>query len=91
MVHEEGRLVAAPSYLAKRGVPETPADLSRHDRLDFDFVRAHTAWPFQVGKRRMQVPTEETIRTDGWVPSARWPPPVSSEPGWRNFMSLTIW
>lgn len=68
LIHEEGRLVvAAPSYLAKRGVPETPADLRHHDRLDFDFARAQTAWPFQVGKRRVLVPTEATIRTDGGV------------------------
>jgi DNA-binding transcriptional LysR family regulator len=38
LIHEEGRLVvAAPSYLSKRGVPETPADLCNHDRLDFRF------------------------------------------------------
>jgi DNA-binding transcriptional LysR family regulator len=68
LIHEGGRVVvAAPSYLAKRGVPETPADLRRHDRLDFDFARAQTAWPFQVGKRRVLVPTEATIRTDGGV------------------------
>jgi DNA-binding transcriptional LysR family regulator len=68
LIHEEGRVVvAAPSYLAKRGVPETPADLRHHDRLDFDFARAQTAWPFQVGKRRVLVPTEATIRTDGGV------------------------
>jgi DNA-binding transcriptional LysR family regulator len=68
LIHEEGRVVvAAPSYLAKRGVPKTPADLRHHDRLDFDFARAQTAWPFQVGKRRVLVPTEATIRTDGGV------------------------
>jgi DNA-binding transcriptional LysR family regulator len=68
LIHEEGRLVvAAPSYLARRGVPGKPADLRSHDRLDFDFARAQTAWPFQVGKRRVLVPTEATIRTDGGV------------------------
>ena len=68
LIHEEGRVVvAAPSYLAKRGVPETPADLRGHDRLDFDFARVQTAWPFHVGKRRVLVPTEATIRTDGGV------------------------
>jgi DNA-binding transcriptional LysR family regulator len=68
LIHEEGRVVvAAPSYLAKQGVPQTPADLRRHDRLDFDFARAQNAWPFQIGKRRVLVPTEAAIRTDGGV------------------------
>jgi DNA-binding transcriptional LysR family regulator len=68
LIHDEGRVVvAAPSYLAKRGVPEHPSDLRNHDRLDFDFARAQTAWPFQVGERRVLVPTEATIRTDGGV------------------------
>jgi DNA-binding transcriptional LysR family regulator len=46
-------------------LPETPADLRHHDRLDFAFARAQTAWSFQVGERRVMVPMEATIRTDG--------------------------
>lgn len=39
-------LVAAPSYLAARGTPETPADLNRHALLSLrGGARAPTRWP----------------------------------------------
>ncbi|WP_421927721.1 LysR family transcriptional regulator [Neoaquamicrobium sediminum] len=43
-------VVAAPSYLEKRGVPQTPDDLARHNLLAFCFVRHISGWPF-VGAR----------------------------------------
>jgi DNA-binding transcriptional LysR family regulator len=38
---------AAPSYLERRGKPETPADLEHHDCLTFNFRRARPSWPFR--------------------------------------------
>lgn len=45
---ETGRtVVAAPSYLARAGVPRVPADLARHNCLDFSFRRIEPGWPFR--------------------------------------------
>ena len=45
---ETGRVVlASPEYLAKAGVPQTPADLAQHNCLDFSFRRLEPGWPFQ--------------------------------------------
>lgn len=40
-------VVAAPAYLAARGIPQTPADLEGHDLLGFCFTRIHEGWPFR--------------------------------------------
>ena len=39
-------VVAAPAYLARRGIPETPEALERHDCLRFTFRRPGHGWPF---------------------------------------------
>lgn len=39
-------LVAAPSYLERRGRPETPEDLDQHDCVTFSFRRHATEWVF---------------------------------------------
>jgi DNA-binding transcriptional LysR family regulator len=45
---DTGRVVlASPEYLAKAGVPTTPADLARHNCLDFSFRRLEPGWPFR--------------------------------------------
>ena len=41
----EMKIVASPDYLAVRGVPETPADLRRHERIGFGYHRMHDGWP----------------------------------------------
>jgi DNA-binding transcriptional LysR family regulator len=40
-------LVAAPAYLEKHGEPRSPADLARHNCLDFCFTRLVEGWPFR--------------------------------------------
>jgi DNA-binding transcriptional LysR family regulator len=40
-------IVAAPGYLARNGMPATPADLHRHNCLNFNFRRAEPVWPFR--------------------------------------------
>ncbi len=39
-------VVATPAYLARYGTPQTPADLGRHNCLDFSFRRLLPGWPF---------------------------------------------
>jgi len=46
-------LVASPAYLAKAGTPRTPADLARHECIDFSFARRLQGWPFRM-KGRVQ-------------------------------------
>lgn len=49
---ETGRsVVASPAYLAREGTPLVPADLVRHNCLDFGFRRAEPGWPFRDGER----------------------------------------
>ncbi|MDN5370019.1 MAG: hypothetical protein PWP74_1327 [Shewanella sp.] len=45
---DTGRVVlASPEYLAKAGEPQTPADLAKHNCLDFNFRRIEPGWPFR--------------------------------------------
>ncbi len=39
-------LVASPAYLARRGVPETPEALDRHECLGFNIEGMRQTWPF---------------------------------------------
>lgn len=38
-------IVGSPDYLLRRGIPETPDDLDRHDCLGFNFRRSASVWP----------------------------------------------
>jgi len=40
-------IIAAPSYLARRGTPQVPEDLLDHDCIGFNFKRAAPTWPFR--------------------------------------------
>ncbi|WP_169053333.1 LysR family transcriptional regulator [Falsirhodobacter xinxiangensis] len=56
-------VVAAPDYLARRGVPETPADLQAHDCLLYNFLPSE--WEFAGPLRQ---PVRATFRgSDGTV------------------------
>lgn len=49
---DTGRVVvASPEYLASAGVPQIPADLARHNCLDFSFRRLEPGWPFRENGR----------------------------------------
>jgi DNA-binding transcriptional LysR family regulator len=41
-------IVAAPSYLQRHGTPATPADLERHNCLNFNFRRSVEGWAFRA-------------------------------------------
>lgn len=44
-------VVASPSYLERRGVPRTPADLADHDCIRYSLLPAQREWRFRRGKR----------------------------------------
>jgi DNA-binding transcriptional LysR family regulator len=46
-------LVASPSYLARVGMPKTPADLERHDALIYSTVQGDARWQL-TGLKSMQ-------------------------------------
>jgi DNA-binding transcriptional LysR family regulator len=65
---EPGRfiVVAAPSYLARRGTPERPQDLLHHDCI---CIRSSTsgaryAWELERGRKTWRVPVQGTVTTN---------------------------
>ncbi|WP_199084877.1 LysR family transcriptional regulator [Bosea sp. ASV33] len=45
------KIVAAPAYLERHGVPKTVDDLAAHNCLGFNFRRAAPVWPFRESGR----------------------------------------
>ena len=43
----QAAVVGAPDYLARRGVPSTPDDLSLHDCIEYRWGDSRFAWPFR--------------------------------------------
>jgi len=56
-------IVAAPTYLERRGVPRTIADLDRHVRLGFSYRRAIDGWPLRDGGETIVVPPAAPVQT----------------------------
>ncbi|WP_142847163.1 LysR family transcriptional regulator [Telmatospirillum sp. J64-1] len=64
------RIVASPDYLARKGIPQSVADLENHDCLGFNFRRAAAVWPLKSGGRlvdrevrgRIEANNGETVR-----------------------------
>lgn len=40
-------VIASPQYVRDHGQPDTPADLARHNCINFNFRRAVEGWPFR--------------------------------------------
>lgn len=58
-------LVAAPTYLAARGVPTRPDDLAHHNCLVFAYPGLlQNAWPLQKGRQRHSIVVGGTLCTD---------------------------
>ena len=52
-------VVAAPSYIARRGKPQTPHDLAQHDCIRIRFASgALISWRLRVGRRVVEVPID---------------------------------
>ncbi len=60
-------VVAAPSYLAERGTPQTPADLEQHNMLGFCFIKQVEGWPFRDGRGNALtiMPSGNSLVSDG--------------------------
>lgn len=48
-------ICASPDYLARMGMPQTPADLLRHNCILFNFRRSRAGWPFRDGERDFEL------------------------------------
>lgn len=56
---------AAPAYLARRGTPITPADLSGHECIVLRGLSRFTAWPFREGDIISPLPISGRLTCDG--------------------------
>lgn len=58
-------LVGSPAYLARRGVPRSPAELRGHDTITFGGLGDSVAWRFIVGgeERRVMVASRYTTNS----------------------------
>jgi DNA-binding transcriptional LysR family regulator len=60
---ENGRfVVAAPSYLKSRDVPQEPFDLSRHDCVVYTGDTDEYEWRFETGEETLAVPISGRLR-----------------------------
>ena len=61
-------VVAAPAYLARRGVPQTPHDLGAHNCVAFNFARSYDEWPFVVDGAQLSLPARgDVVVSDGEI------------------------
>jgi DNA-binding transcriptional LysR family regulator len=58
----EVAVVAAPSYLSRRGTPKSVADLEGHVRLGWSSRREQNGWPFRVHGKMVRVPAGNGAR-----------------------------
>lgn len=62
------RTCARPDYLARRGHPERPEDLTRHDLLHFSHLRRGRVWTMTRGAERVEVPVVPRLElNEGWA------------------------
>lgn len=52
---------ASPAYLAARGTPRHPADLTGHDGISGKLLSSPEGWPFRVGKAVRQFPIRRRL------------------------------
>jgi len=62
--HINGMIVASPDYLARKGVPETPEDLSGHDCLLYTNVAPGDVWRFVIGGEVRTIRLPVRLRSD---------------------------
>jgi DNA-binding transcriptional LysR family regulator len=61
-------VVAAPVYLAGRGVPQTPHDLDAHNCIAFNFARHCDEWPFVIDGAHLSLPVRgDVVVSDGEI------------------------
>jgi DNA-binding transcriptional LysR family regulator len=61
-------VVAAPSYIARRGAPKTPYDLAAHNCVAFNFARSYDEWPFVVDGAALSLAARgDVVVSDGEI------------------------
>lgn len=60
-------LVAAPAYLERRGSPQTPEDLDRHDCLCYSRGGESRSWVFSMGENKVAVRIAPRLVVDNAV------------------------
>lgn len=59
-------VVGSPGYFRRHGVPKTPDELTRHNRLNFTYARTAKGWPFvEGGVERTIPPSGNAQASDG--------------------------
>jgi DNA-binding transcriptional LysR family regulator len=56
--------MASAEYLARRGTPQTPADLANHDCLMFTQGMSPTHWQFEGAEGKLSIPIRGRFRSD---------------------------
>ena len=62
LAHAERLVVASPAYLARRGVPRTPADLLEHDGIIYGQGSGGEEWVFRRGTSEISVYLRTRLR-----------------------------
>lgn len=57
-------LVASPGYIARRGMPQVPADVSEHDCLNFAFEQLRHAWPLHWENKVVNIPIKSRMTSN---------------------------
>ena len=57
-------LCASPEYLEREGMPQHPANLSRHNCLTFPTTAPGTVWHFVRGSERVEVPVHGSLQSN---------------------------
>jgi len=57
-------MCASPDYIARRGEPQTPLDVSDHDCLNFAFDLVRHSWPVQWENKHVDVPIAAKVTSN---------------------------
>jgi DNA-binding transcriptional LysR family regulator len=79
-------LCAAPAYLASRGIPATPQDLTKHECLIFTTTPGSASWTFQISGRRAEIEVPARLRSnalDVVVSAALGGTGIARAPSWQ--------
>jgi DNA-binding transcriptional LysR family regulator len=85
LAQSERLVIASPAYLARRGVPATPADVLNHDAIIYSQWTGGEEWSFRRGtaetsirfQRRLMITAAEGVRAavisgQGFAIASRW-------------------
>jgi len=56
------RVIGSPAYFQRMGVPQTPADLAKHQAVVYDQGGGGTAWTFRRGDAKVSVIVDGRVR-----------------------------